>query len=493
MVQSLAPLQFFLLPATILLLLWSIWRTFIKMDKAMGLVLYIGLVIIVDEYMEALLPLSGLINVKFGSIRYSDLLILWLLLTDSYQRRSDINVGNTNRKQIIGLALVLSLLFLYAAFRTYRVDWEALQRYRSIAHGLRDYRLVILKPVLSLYIAITGFRDREDYKKFIIYLVVLGFIFFVASAELKFFDRLFLKGLTYEKSRFWLIIRRDGRIGGFFLNPNNMGNFCVMLFPIYILGFKVFKRVREKIFLFIGLLALLFAFLLTQSRGSMVGFFATLPLLLFLPVSDMKFSHKIGAALIIIIVFLSLMPGAIEKVTRRLDTLKLDRQQIIELENSRNDGISLDSRISVWKDGLKIGMKSPIFGIGLGESSFFIEAYLSRMKGTTSITLDHAHSSYLNMFIQVGIISVIIFLVMNMIVILSAFKTLIKYRNHALSPILAGCSVGIAGYCVCMISQNTLFKADAVTLYWVLLGIVCGLVGRIKYEESDAEKDTVNP
>lgn len=487
MIQALAPLQIILLPATILLLLWSIWRTCLKKDKAMGLVLYIGLVIIVDAYMEAILPLSGLINVEFGSIRYSDFLILWLLLTDSYQRRSDINVGNTNRKQIIGLALVLAILFLYAAFRTYRVDWEAQQIYRSIGHGLRDYRLLILKPVLSLYIAITGFRDREDYKKFIIYLVLMGLIFFVASAELKFFDRLFLKGGYYYKDLFWVPIRRDNRFGGFFLNPNNMGNFCVMLFPIYILGFRVFKRAREKIFLFIGLLALLFAFLLTESRGSMVGFFAILPLLLFLPVSDMKFSHKIGAALIIIIVFLSFMPGAIEKVTRRLDTLEFNRQQIIELENSRKDGVSLDSRISVWKDGLKIGMKSPIFGIGLGESSFFIEAYLSRIKGTTSIKLDHAHSSYLNMFIQVGIISVIIFLVMNMIVILSAFKVLIKHRNHALSPILAGCSIGISGYLVCMISQNTLFKADASTLYWVLLGIVCGLVGRIKYDETAGE------
>jgi len=181
------------------------------------------------------------------------------------------------------------------------------------------------------------------------------------------------------------------------------------------------------------------------------------------------------------------MPGAFEKVTKRLDTLEVAGQQLLEEQAPRHDGVSLESRIDLWKEGLKVAMNSPIFGIGLGEGNFHISTYRLRMRSEVTTTLDHAHSSYLNMFIQVGIISLIIFLIMNIIVVLSAFKILSKYRNHELSPILAACSIGIAGYLVCIISQNTLFKGDISTLYWVLLGIVCGLLGRIKYEEMAGE------
>ena len=113
MIQSLAPLQRFLRPAVTLLLLWAIWQTFVKRDKAVGLALYIGLVIIVDTYMKAIIPLSGVINVEYGSIRWSDIVLLWLLLTDSYQRKSDINLDNGPRKVIIVLASFWLLLSLY--------------------------------------------------------------------------------------------------------------------------------------------------------------------------------------------------------------------------------------------------------------------------------------------------------------------------------------------------------------------------------------------
>ncbi len=491
-IYALAPLQFFLRPATILLLLWAIWLTFIKKDKAMGLALYVGLVIIVDAYMGAVIPLSGVINVAYGSIRYSDFLLLWLLLTDSYQRRSDINVSNTHRKQMLGLALVLSLLFLYAAFRTYTIDYEAREVSHSLGHGLRNYRLTILKPILSLYIASTGFRNSEDYKKFLIYLLILGIFFSVASVELKFFDRLFLKGATYDKLKFWQTLRRSGRIAGFFLNPNNMGNLCVVLLPLYILGLKIFRRVSRKIFVFLGLLALLFVFLLTESRGSFFGFFVTIPLLIFLPVSDMKLSHKIGTAIITILVFFSFMPGAFEKVTKRLDRLNVDGQQMIEESLDGNETDSLESRVDIWKDGLKIAMTSPIFGIGLGGSNFVVENYFAKQRGTSTIEVDHAHSSYLNMFIQTGIIAVIVFLIINMIVVISAIKTVIRVRSHELSPILVACSTGIVGYLVCIISQNSLLVWDVSTLYWVLLGIVCALTGRIKHEDSGGEKNTID-
>ena len=63
-------LQRFILPGLVVLLIWAIWRTVFRRDQAVGLVLYLGLIIIVDGYLNTGIYLPGL---EKGSIRYSEL------------------------------------------------------------------------------------------------------------------------------------------------------------------------------------------------------------------------------------------------------------------------------------------------------------------------------------------------------------------------------------------------------------------------------------
>ena len=476
-IQGLAPLQIILLPATLALLAWSIWLTIFKKDKPMGIVLYIGVVIIVDVYMEAILPLSALVDVSYGSIRYSDILILFLLFMDGPHRRQDVNTDNPLRRKVIILLSMMMLLFVYAALRG-----------DTLGNGFREFRIGMLKPFLCVYVISTGFQDRNDYKKLVLYLIVLSALFSVASIELKFFDRLFLKGLTYDKDLFWAPIRREGRYGGFILNPNNMGNFCVMLLPVLLAGLAVWKKMWGRLAVFGALLALLFAFILTGSRGSFIGFSGVAFLILFMPVLPFSVPKRIIVAGVICLSFLAFMPGAINKVSTRIETLSTSN----EVESSTYDltsdsGVTLDSRVTLWRDGYTIAMISPVFGVGLGERRIQAVGYPLLVQGRISSTVDHAHSSYLNMWIQTGIIALILFIIVNATVLMTALVTVYKHRNNDLSMILALFAVGVMGFMVTMISQNTLFKGDAVTLYWVLLGTMCGLVGRIKYEEGRRE------
>ena len=77
--ELLTPLLFFqrfIVPTILILLVWSIWRTVFKKDFAVGLGLYVSLVVLVDGFFNTGLYIPGL---EKGSIRYSELCALFLL------------------------------------------------------------------------------------------------------------------------------------------------------------------------------------------------------------------------------------------------------------------------------------------------------------------------------------------------------------------------------------------------------------------------------
>jgi hypothetical protein len=71
-------LQRFFLPVLVGFLLWASWRTVWRRDLAVGLGLYLALVIIVDGFMNTGIFLPGL---EKGSIRYSELCAGFLLFS----------------------------------------------------------------------------------------------------------------------------------------------------------------------------------------------------------------------------------------------------------------------------------------------------------------------------------------------------------------------------------------------------------------------------
>jgi hypothetical protein len=73
----LLPLQRLIIPALLLVMLWAVWRTVFRRDFAVGLALYIALLVIVDGFLNTGLYLPGLDK---GSIRYSELWALILIV-----------------------------------------------------------------------------------------------------------------------------------------------------------------------------------------------------------------------------------------------------------------------------------------------------------------------------------------------------------------------------------------------------------------------------
>src|SRR5689334_21995045 len=67
--------QRFIIPALLILLVWSAWRVMFKKDLAVGIGVYAALVVVVDGFYNTGIFLPG---VAQGSIRYSEVCALFL-------------------------------------------------------------------------------------------------------------------------------------------------------------------------------------------------------------------------------------------------------------------------------------------------------------------------------------------------------------------------------------------------------------------------------
>ncbi len=438
---------------------------------------YIGIVILVDYYLRATLPIKEIIGSSIGSIRYSDILILILLFQHRHREKRELQNDAVANRQFIILITILMILFFISSLRA-----------NTLSLGLADFRNIMLKPFLSMLLVRNGFKDKNQIEQFILYTVILGLIFTIGSIEMKYFDRLFIKGTHYDSSLMWGALRRSGRVGGFFGNPNNMGNICVLLVPIHFIGIQLFADIKRKLFVIFSLLGIVFAMVLTESRGSYMGAGISIICYLALPVGKLTVKNKVKIVFCFFAIFMALMPGAIQKISDRL--AETDSQQEIVINPSQEeaiDGESLDSRLALWKDGITIGKTKPIFGIGLGEDTFRSVSAMMREMGLVQIELDHAHSSYINLFVQTGFISLLAFLGINILVIKTNISAIYKNREQKDSVVIAGCNASIVGFLFCLITQNTLFKIDASTVYWVFLSLSIALSSKMQNESSKRE------
>ena len=124
MLQLLLPFQIFFIPGLVLLLLWSVYRTVIKKDRAVGLGLYLALVIIVDGFLNTGIYVPGL---EQGSIKYSEICALFLIVNSPIATRP-----RRRGELIYYLFFLYFLLMFFSSFRGY-----------TLVDGLFEFRKYI--------------------------------------------------------------------------------------------------------------------------------------------------------------------------------------------------------------------------------------------------------------------------------------------------------------------------------------------------------------
>ena len=225
-----------------------------------------------------------------------------------------------------------------------------------------------------------GFTDTFDELARLLILFFISSCLFVDKKRLEFYFKFIafcalvmaIHGILQAKNGIgWtgmppLIRGEDLRIRyiGVFADPNDLGMLFLVAAPFFLYTAKKYKSIILKLVWLCGLCAILYAIILTDSRGTLLGLF-----MMFGLYGWYRYSRKVMLTALGVIV-------PIAFVATRLSTI--------------NSGeASAAGRVDAWTEGIYMLRSDPLFGVG---HSLFTD-YHHRV----------AHSSYVQTFAEIGL------------------------------------------------------------------------------------------
>ncbi|MFO1418581.1 MAG: O-antigen ligase family protein [Methylotetracoccus sp.] len=436
--------QRFFIPGLLLLLVWSLWRIAFRKDQAIGLALYVGLLIIVDGFMNTGMYLPGL---EKGSIRFSELcaLLLWF-------NRPPAPPDQPPRAFVRRCVAGYFLLLFLAVFRA-----------EPMMKALFEYRGIVIPQIIAFSIAIRGLHSSEDYRRFFLGLMALVIIIGLFSFWDIFFDRWLLKSDMLGKPEYY-VNRKHGRFGSFLLNPNFLGAFVVLVFPVSFIWWLRERSGFFRMFALVGLLSLVFSLVETQSRAPLAAFAASVMLLVVGPCGGLSRRRRLAILSVFVLVFSLAMPGFYKHAIERFSALD---------EETTEESAS---RKTMWTYTRGIIADNPLLGIGFGEMQYRDALQAAGYEEKYGRLFDNPHNSYLQAASYAGLPVLILFLLANAALLRRSI--LISARGGAgdETPTVFGLTVGVTGFLVCSYPDMHMFTVNVGPTYWVFFGILLSLV-----------------
>jgi O-antigen ligase len=466
MLALVSPLQFFFLPATLILFGWMLFRVIVKKDKPAGLVLIMAITVIVDQYMVQGIFIPGL---TYGSIRYSEILILILFIQQVKQKLQKKGLSEA----YIYLRKIQILFYLYLV-----LYFIAVLRSSDVIHYFfKDFRLTGVTPLLIFFLASSGMDNEKDYFRFGIYLLIFNMVLSVASLQMIFFDKFYIKSPAIE-DKFYSVVSKHRRFGSYFGNPNHFGSHLALTIPLFTAIFFYFKKLSAKIIYLPILIILLFVFLKTYSRGAYLGLAAAMTMFMFYRIEGFGNIKKISLVFIVMISILIMTPNIYKNVFLRISSIsKANDSPITFVDEEPAKKKELD-RLTIWKNTMTVLKYNPFFGIGIGLSGY--GKLLRKLVETSSADydtvwslylLEHPHNTYLHIALFMGCIALVFFCLMIFVFYRANFLFLKYCKDRNLKLLNFGMLCGITGYLVCLIFDFQLFVKGSCLPFWTLFGL----------------------
>lgn len=248
--------------------------------------------------------------------------------------------------------------------------------------------------------------------------------------------------LKLKTSLFSITFATEYGISSTFGNPNKFAQYLIMTLPIGIAF--VFQSILEKLkWRIFGIVFVVFSIIclyLTKSLTAWIAFL--IMLLIFIIILNWKIGIPITALLIAVVL---------------TNTQKID---LIMSKTSSPGSIQL--RLDTWREVVIPAFKShPLTGCGIATYPKIAKNY----KGNYRITKGHAHSLYLNLLCETGIIGLTAFIFMIIIFLWISFTHI---RN---SPLIYGTTLSIIGCMVLGTSSAIIEFLPMALLLWSIIGI----------------------
>jgi O-antigen ligase len=271
-----------------------------------------------------------------------------------------------------------------------------------------------------------------------------------------------LQGLAPNGKLYWIwALEQGGSIYGPYVNHNHYAGLMEMLMPFPLaLAATRFTNGNRKIAA-AGIAALMAgSIFLSGSRGGMAAFVAQMVVLGVLLVRKREGTWKqplmLGAFLAVVIVFLVWMGG--NELTRRLVSIHSEAREEI------NGGV----RLSIDRDCLRMLIKRPILGWGLGA---FPVVYPEFRSFYTTFFVNQAHNDYLQLLVETGLAGFSIAVWFLVLMFRQAASKLQNWTETATGAMTVAALLGCVGILVhSFLDFNLQIPANA-ALFFVLCAI----------------------
>jgi len=284
-----------------------------------------------------------------------------------------------------------------------------------------------------------------------------------------------LQGLSPNGKLYWIFtLQQGGFIYGPYVNHNHYAGLMEMLTPFpLVLAVTHFTSGNRKIAV-AGVAALMAGTIfLSGSRGGMVAFVAQIVVLGVLMVRRREGSWKqplmLGIFVTVVIVFLVWIGG--NELTRRL----------MSIHSEAREEISGGVRVSIDRDCLRMLLKRPFLGWGLGA---FPIVYPEFRSFYTTFFVNQAHNDYLQLLVETGLVGFSIAIWFLVTVFRRAADKLKNWTETANGALTVAALLGCVGILVhSLLDFNLQIPANAALFY-----VLCAIAATAPLQESQRRR-----
>jgi len=368
--------------------------------------------------------------------------------------------------RIVWIKTPLNLpIFLYLVFGSLSLIWSV-----NIYNSLLALPFFLAGPLLY-YIASQSIKEQKYIDRLLLVIIVVG----TGMALYGIFQYF---GIDFE---FWTGNIARNQVFGLFGNVNYFAEFIILPLALSLGLFLSREKIFNRIFLLIALIIMGIALLLTFTRGSLLAIVVTIPVLIFFyyrsAVGELNKKHYRRFAfyfLILVIVAAALVyiPHPLNQKGSTLGNLR----ERVTIE-SITSGSSTLRRVAIWKFTWMMIEERPLLGSGVGTYGYQSLPHQAEFfaQGNNRDIYPHgfavqAHNEYLQMWAEMGIIGLLLFLGIIFIYYRNIFINFRKMGEKG-KAITIGLAGGVTAVLVDALFGFPLQLAASLSLFWIFLGL----------------------
>lgn len=320
----------------------------------------------------------------------------------------------------------------------------------------------ILLYILLFYALSSLLKSPGSIKMGLIVFLIFGISFSVFGAtgmlnlNVKHFDFLAkLKELLPS-----INIRLPGAVEG--IHPNAVGGLLTLFIPVFfiLVFFRVNKPKGKESFLYgkmfkwfavFGLIISVFVLILTQSRGAWAGLFFGL-----LAMFAVKAKRKKVIIVVLLVVFILIL-FILYYSLNQIEKVQLMARQV-------KDTIAF--RISMWDLAVRIIHTHPLLGIGLNEFRYHFEM---------NYDMSHAHNSFLNIAVELGLPSVVVYMILLINIGYMTLSTWEKSPSRWSSYLILGLGSGQFAHLIFSLTDTIRLGSRAGIFFWISAAFITAI------------------